>query len=71
MSEKTQKTIGRTSLQRKNMKTIIRNKEYLSMVWRSSIMRRGKIEKRILEPSNGGMGIKLKIAKIIFINTTI
>jgi hypothetical protein len=61
--------IGSTNLQRKKIKIRIKNMEYLSKPWRTLLIFGGKIEKRIFEPSSGGIGRRLNTAKIIFIDT--
>ena len=61
--------IGIMNCQRKNATIRIRIKEYDSNNWRVRLYCCGNSEKRILEPSSGGIGIRLNIAKMIFIAT--
>ena len=43
---------------------------YCSANWeKTNLLPIGMMEKRIFEPSSGGMGIRLKIAKLILMRT--
>jgi hypothetical protein len=60
---------GSTNLQRKKISMRTRKIEYRSNPLRIWEYLAGSIEKKIFEPSSGGIGMRLKIAKVIFIAT--
>ena len=62
--------IGSTKRHKKKMTIKKKKIEYLSSVSLTPIILDGKSEKRIFEPSNGGIGIKLNTARTILIATT-
>ena len=53
------------------MKTRSKIKEYCSNLYMSDEKEYGKKEKRILEPSSGGIGIKLNMPSARFMSTMI
>jgi hypothetical protein len=53
-------------LEKKTINTSNRIKEYCSYLKIFEAMDSGRKEKRILEPSSGGMGTRLKIARAKF-----
>lgn len=59
---------GKINLHRKKMKNKTNIKPYCSRIARV-LESKGKIEKSSLEPSRGGIGVRLKRARIMFINT--
>jgi hypothetical protein len=69
MSENSHETTGEINFQRKNTKKIKRNVPFRSRKFRASCMLFGKREKRILDPSSGGIGTRLKVARTKFIKT--
>ena len=71
MRENSRDTRGKINCQRKKIKKIKINILFLSRNERTSSKLFGKTEKRILEPSSGGMGMRLNVARIRFIKTII
>ena len=59
------------SCQRKKMKNRTTNKEYFSIKARKLASLLGAMEKRIFDPSRGGIGTRLKIAKTRLIMTIV
>ena len=62
-------TKGAINSQTKKIKKSTRIKPYLSKKFLSLKIFSGKVAKRSLEPSSGGMGIRLKTARSTFIYT--
>lgn len=61
--------IGSKIGQRKKIKRRIRKIEYLSNVARTCEKCGGRREKKTFEPSRGGIGMRLKIARVMFMAT--
>ena len=57
--------------EKKKIKTISKIREYCSSISKYEWYRQGKREKRIFEPSSGGIGTKLNIPKARFIITIV
>ncbi|MDQ5954703.1 MAG: hypothetical protein QG583_631 [Patescibacteria group bacterium] len=57
--------------EKKKMKTKSKIKEYCSNISKYEWYRQGKREKRIFEPSSGGIGTKLNIPKAKFMRTIV
>src|ERR1051325_9571986 len=62
-------TRGEINFHKNKTRTIIKTVLYLSIAFRTPICEAPRKEKNIFEPSNGGIGMRLKITRTEFIRT--